>query len=735
MSSYCLETSARPNARRPALVLGSSFGCVLVMNAACLGAEASTPNGSGASESGLAEVVVTAPYATPTSTPLNATEPTTVISQEFIQEHIPPSENYDSIVSLAPGVVVTGTDGAGSGRTKIAIRGFTDGQYNITVDGIPLQYQNLTHSTLSYFVSSDIDQVVLDKGPGTSSTVGLATFGGTIAVQTRNPSNTPNFNPYGSVGSYNTYLGGVRGSSGPIGALSDANLLVDAEHLDGDSFTTNSHVDRSNYLLKYLQPVGEHSTVTFLSDFNVTHLNLDVGTSKADLDTFGMNYQLSSNPLQPNYYGYNRDDYIDDFEYLGFNSELARGWTLDAKLYTYSFAEPHQYAANDVTGLTTGTVFGATNIGGALSTDRVRNYGEIINLTDALWFGDIKTGLWFDYQTYHRFSEKYDFTLAKVVPNSVTYNNLGDMSTVQPYVQFDVNIGSRLKVVAGVKYDNFNLGLNAAVNSANGLPLYGATAQYDKVLPAFALNYALTDGAAAYLQIAQAMVVPPPNDALYVANPSLNSIQPQTTTNYQAGVTVQRPGLSFNADAFFIRAENLIESTRNAGNLVVFFSAGDATYKGVEAEVTKPLVGGLDLYANAFLESAKNNQTGLWLPEAPQATAAGGLAYHQYGLYASLLDKWVGARYGLVNQVQYLAPFNTLDFALSYTLQRGGSALGPVSFRLEVNNLLNSIKIDDYVGTSGGSNTPLYLVQGGRNFALTLSVPIGHFAANQASAQ
>jgi len=730
MKSYFLGFVRREFPSLAALCLCAAFLFSLATQR-CNAADAATADSSVAATSGseISEVVVTAPYATPTSTPLNATEPTTVISQQFIQEHIPPSENYDSIVSLAPGVVVTGTDGAGSARTKIAIRGFTDGQYNITVDGIPLQFQNLTHSTLAYFVSSDIGQVILDKGPGTSSTVGLATFGGTIAMQTKDSSNTPNINPYASVGSYDSYLEGLRADSGPMRALGGSSLTLDAEHLNGDAYMTESNVDRNNYLLKYQQPLGEHSTVTVLADYNITRLNLGVGASQADLDKYGLDYELSNNPNQTNYYGYNHDEYVDDFEYIALKSELGSGWTIDSKLYTYAFGEPHQYSATDVTGLTRGTALGATDIGGALSTDSVRNYGEIVNLTDALWFGDIKTGLWYDYQRYHRFSEKYDFTLSEIVPKSVSYNNVGYMSTVQPHVQFDVNIGPRLKLSAGVKYDSFDLGLNAAVNSATGLPLYGATAQYDKTLPAFALNYSLASGAAAYLQIAQAMVVPPPNNALYVANPSLNSIRPQTTTNYQAGVTIQRPELSFNADAFYIRAQNLIESTRSAGNIVLFFSAGDATYEGIEGEVTKPLVGGLDLYANGFLESAKNDQTHLWLPEAPKATTAGGLAYHQYGIYASLLDKWVSSRYGLVNQAQYLSPYNELDFALSYTWHSGLRGIGPVALRLEVNNLLNSVKIDDYIGTSGGSNTPLYMVQGGRNFMLTASVPIGAYNA------
>ena len=53
------------------------------------------------------------------------------------------------------------------GETKAVIRGFQDGEYNVTYDSIPFaDTNNPTHHSTAFFPSNTIETVVVDRGPG-----------------------------------------------------------------------------------------------------------------------------------------------------------------------------------------------------------------------------------------------------------------------------------------------------------------------------------------------------------------------------------------------------------------------------------------------------------------------------------------------------------------------------------------------------------------------------------------
>ena len=66
----------------------------------------------------------------PTRAPLDATQPTSVISGPFIQNNIPAQSDYGQIVGLAPSVFAIEQNGPGNAFSgQVSVRGFTDGQY------------------------------------------------------------------------------------------------------------------------------------------------------------------------------------------------------------------------------------------------------------------------------------------------------------------------------------------------------------------------------------------------------------------------------------------------------------------------------------------------------------------------------------------------------------------------------------------------------------------------------
>jgi iron complex outermembrane receptor protein len=152
-------------------------------------------------------------------------------------------------------------------------------------------------------------------------------------------------------------------------------------------------------------------------------------------------------------------------------------------------------------------------------------------------------------------------------------------------------------------------------------------------------------------------------------------------------------------------------------------------YKGIEAEGTAYVGMGFSIYANGSLNSAKDKGSdvqnpGLWISNAPKSTAALGVIFNRSGWYASLIDKYVGSRYGDVGQAIPLGSFSTLDGALNYKVGEEGPAwLRQASIKLAFNNLLDTHKITQLAGYTQGQGTPLYWVVPGRSAFVTLSMP------------
>jgi iron complex outermembrane receptor protein len=186
--------------------------------------------------------------------------------------------------------------------------------------------------------------------------------------------------------------------------------------------------------------------------------------------------------------------------------------------------------------------------------------------------------------------------------------------------------------------------------------------------------------------------------------------------------------LSLSADVYYIDFANLIGSTTSGGD-VVYFNQGGVIYKGVEAEATAYIGMGFSAYANGSLNSAKDKGSdpqnpGAWIADAPKSTAALGVIFNHAEWYASLLDKYVGSRFGDVGQAIPLGAYSTLDGALGYTVGENGPAgLRKATIKLALNNLVDSHKIYALAGYTADLGTPLYWTIPGRSVFATVSVP------------
>ncbi|GLR91003.1 TonB-dependent receptor [Bradyrhizobium iriomotense] len=656
--------------------------------------------------------VNSAVYQAPTTTPLTVTQPTSVISRHYIENNIPATSNFDKVINVAPSVM-TSPSGSGGDDAKISIRGFQNGQFNTTLDGIPLRAFNGTQRSGTFVMTNDLGQVAIDRGPGTASTVGDATFGGTIALQTKAPMSTMATTATTGYGSFNTQLYGLQFDSGQIKGTNGASLFLDTQFTKSDGYFTNTAKERKNAALKIQQPLNDNTTLTFVSMYNDVTRNYFEGASLAQIAAYGPNYGLSSSPDKQNFAGYNRWNLKTDFEYLGLKSDYGDGWHVDNKIYTYGYNTAGLLLGQDVTGGdANGTIFGASNVPGTINPVNFRSYGDVIALTKDTFFGDVKVGTWAEHQPSHRGNFNVDMTLGQKYI-STNYDQHLTLDTFQPYVEADWKAVPDLTITTGAKYAYSARSQSSLVDPNTGGPLDYAQS-WAKVLPSLAANYKLSSDWSVYAQAAEGFLTPP------VVTPGSN-VQPQTTWNYQVGTAYQSKIFTVAGDVYYIDFDNMI-SSRTIGGITNYFNIGGVIYQGLEVEGTVHVGHGFSLFANGSLNSAKNKRTGQWIAEAPNATAAAGVIYEEGNWHASLTDKWVGQRFGDAGEKQPLSPFNQLDMAITYKVKNSLPNLAAVTAKFGIDNLLNSRGIVDFAGYSGAAGTPLWYTQVGRNIYSSLSV-------------
>ncbi len=153
------------------------------------------------------------------------------MNRSALDRDVAPTGNYDDAVRISPSVIDVTPNGPGLGEAQIlTIRGFSDGQHNVTFDGIPFaDGDDFTHHSSAYFVTRDLSSVTIERGPGDATTIGDATFGGTIALRSIGSSSTASISPTVSLGSFATCSGGILLDSGSGKVAGGASALVDAE--------------------------------------------------------------------------------------------------------------------------------------------------------------------------------------------------------------------------------------------------------------------------------------------------------------------------------------------------------------------------------------------------------------------------------------------------------------------------------------------------------------------------
>ena len=414
-----------------------------------------------------ADIIVTGSQsakAAPISASLATTQPQSAVSRDYIDNALVPSADFNQIVAMTPGVTISGTgNGVGFTESKVQIRGFQDGEYNVTYDSVPFaDTNNPTHHSTSFFPSNTIETVVVDRGPGNASQLGQATYGGNLNIYSRAVADDMGGQVEATLGVWNTFIGRAELQSGKIASLNDAQFVLTGQFLRSDGALTNSPVNSKNIFAKAVIPIGSSNRLTLLSTYNQNFYyqsDAGVGTcgsadgqafthditgencsASSTIGIYGRNYGLVGDPTiqsvtqvgtaatqlsyTGNYYKYNRTDKKTDFAIVRLQTDLAPGLTFDNRGYMYGYAN-HTLSGQDASGRTANTVVtgfqtstvpvSATNPNGRLVTaisgigvpgytklNKYRTLGYIGQLNYDFAFGRARLGTWYEHASTDR---------------------------------------------------------------------------------------------------------------------------------------------------------------------------------------------------------------------------------------------------------------------------------------------------------------------------------------------
>ena len=685
----------------------------------------------------------------PSAPPLEATQPTSVIDERFIRDALRYNANYDDIVKYSPSMTVTSPEGPGLGKNEgISLRGFQDGQFNITFDGIPFgDASDFHHTTSAYFSNHVLGQAQIDRGPGGGSTIGNATFGGTIGLRSRDPSLVDGFTPYLTIGSWNTQAGGLSLDQ----HYGDTGVFLEASKESSDTFLKNTEDDRGHLFAKVVTQVSAETTLTVVASANHETQNTVQGATLAQINAHGWRFGLDDNPALQTYKGYNNASYRSSFDYVGVTSRLG-DWDIDNKLYYNNFdhwanktkdATDDNPADNGVTFYNAaGKKLGksSTDVPGKQTDAQFHAFGDVLRLSRETGPGTLQLGAWFERNLDDRYSRPMDFSTGQTTGTKYGYAynyQLADRTdTIQPYVQYDWHLTPSITVSPGLRYSRAERTLDATVNKSDTPAPLNAKATYDAWLPSISLHDALSPTWSAYAQLATGFLAPP-IDVIYINGSQ--DLKPEQTRNLQLGTTYATGDLSFGADVYYIDFVNYIAETTITtanGNESLYVNGGGAIYKGVEVEATLALDKRWSVYANAAYNLATYKHSDVQVAATPKLTGTLGLIYGaKEGYFGSLMTKFTGSQYGLDNTTdasgntvfansQHLGGFTTADAALGYRSNSGPWGAKGYSISLDVNNLFDVHKLIAYAGSQSVSGTPLYFGLAGRGVFLDLSIKL-----------
>jgi iron complex outermembrane receptor protein len=647
--------------------------------------------------------------------------PQSIVSGQTIHEIASPVGDYGTIANFTPSFVSTAPNGPGFDAAKNqTLRGFVDGQFNITMDGIPFgDPDNFGHHSTSYFPVETLDHVIVDRSPGGAPDLGYASFGGSVNLFSESIADHAGARVFTSYGSFNTVLVGTTVNTAGPQSSGQSSLLGTVEYAHSDGAMSYSPGDKRDILLKSVSLIGDLRLTALYTYDRYNFYNPGSVTTTA-VAQIGSSVGYNDDPGTPNFYGYSATARQSDFGYIKAEALFAHEWGFEDRIYTYSYDNTGLSLKGDQTSSPIGNGFAGiapTDIAGRTSYEDYRTVGNDLRINHRDPYGGFLIGLWAEHSWQNESRLGLDLTTGlaydanKKAESPVYYDFDAHLNNLQPYAEYAWDATDDLRVRLGVRYRDVTRDFNAPVIQ-NFLP--GTNGQVSKTvystLPSLDATYRFAEDSNVYAQVSKGSLVPS-QSFFYTANPALgNQANPETSTAIQLGVVRQTANYGVGFDVYNINFDNYV-STITQDEDTLYVNSGSVRYRGVEAEAHLKLGAGLTLVGNASLLRATFQQSfmtsstqvaGDTIPYAPSYTGLIGVTYGQGPWGGSLYTKLIGTEYqgkdGSADGGVYRVDAYSYTNATATRNFPGLLGMRNVRLTLAANNLWNSHAVTDNAG-------------------------------------
>jgi iron complex outermembrane receptor protein len=673
----------------------------------------------------IQEQVSLAVESAPAGNTLETMTPKTEISNAFIKNFMAPTTDFAEVVNYSPGTFSLNPNGIGLGQGKTYFRGFQDGEYTITFDGIPFEDTNTpTHHSWASFPSQWISSTEFDRSPGMVSNFGPTNFGGSINLKSPELQADPDIRGSFSYGSFNTKIYSLDGDSGLLGPGKKDAILFNINAMTSDGYQTFNNQQRDAGYAKFQHRFSTNSTLSLYG--GVVDIWNDTpnttNPTRAQVALFGDNFLLNNcqtvggggtnctpgipvGSPDPSYHGYDKYHVQTDFEYADFNAQSSDGWTLDNKAYTtrYWNKQFYQNLSFNTTGayagfpkaivLTTAAPSGVDKLNG------YRHAGDTLVVSKAFSFGILRFGGWYDWA----YTDRYQVPSNPITGLDTPLGNFHEhfiTQTFQPFAEFEWHPLRKLVVTAGIKSALYGMILNQYQDNGKTVGCLGAgvktvdpvtganicvggvafvthSVAYNNFLPNLSARYYLKGNWSAYAQFAEGSVIPP--SAVFDV-PKANVLVPpktQLVKSYQIGSVLKYNRWTLDVDAYYVHFQNGYQSyTDPITQEPIYFATGPSNTKGVEGESNIVLGHGFSVYGNLTFGQAKYQEGstfpegGLWVANTPKNMETVAVLWQHGNWDAGIVEKRVGTYYNDNGSAA-----NSASCSSCFTYSEGGISL------------------------------------------------------------
>ncbi len=723
------------------------------------------------------ETYLLAAETSPAGNLLDATSARTEISSAVIQNFMAPVADFAEVIEQAPGAFSINGNGIGLGQGKSYFRGFADGQYTMTFDGIPFEDTNSpTHHSWASFPSQWISSTDFDRSPGQASSFGPTNFGGSINMKSPELQASPDIRGTFTTASFNTKLYSMDAESGLFGPGHKDSVLLNINAMTSDGYQTFNNQQRDAGYGKFQHRFSSRTSLSLYGGVVDIWNNTPNTTSatRAQIAQYGDNYLMDGTPLlasgapDPYYYGNFKYHVQTDFEYAGYATDFGNGWKLDTKLYTTRYWNKQFYQNGATINTTTSKPSAVDKLNG------YRHAGDTLIVSKESRYGVFRSGTWYDWA----YTDRYQYPSNPFTGLDTPLGNFHEhfiTQSFQPFAEFEWHAARRLVVTAGIKAADYKMSLNqyqdngktvgciggkSTVDPGTGAPwcpsggstaFFAHSVNYNNWLPTLTARYRMWKQWSTYAQFAEGSVIPPSNVFDITGGNVLTPPKPTLAKTYQAGSVLKENRFTLDFDAYYIHFQNGYQSYLDPVTTErVFVSTGPSNTKGVEMEYNVPIAYGVSLYGNLSFGSAKYQtgpnypNGGKWIDSAPSDVEGLSLLWQHRNYDMGMTYKRVGTYYNdngtlpyLVNGISIpvpvdeavkITPYGIVNVFMNYTI-KNASYLRGTKIQLAINNLADSHHLVGVTPATAATATAPFVQNSGdllslipgRSFTLTIT--------------